>query len=950
MNSNHGRSGGFTLIEIAIVFAVIALVSGGVVAGNKLIENSKYTASGNQVSLFYKANDEFKKLYGGLAGDISNASSLFNGAQNGNGNGLIETNADIDGDGVGDSVDESIAYWQHLKAANLLQGETAEIAGNLYPKSPLDNAVFTVAQVDGVGITYELSAGDASGTGNPAFRARDAYNFDKKFDDGNPNTGKIRGSGAGCISGSEYALSSSGISCSIQLVGALVAKNEGDSLDQSVSCGTIGQNRTLNSCPTGYTGNVVETCSKSGNWEVTQRDCEPVDCGGGVYNQTRNIGCPSGWQVVPSGSDPIVQICNASGVWEITQNNCQAISGDACTGEGSKRTKTCPEGQSGTLVQTCTGGVWDAGSGCAETMCNDSGTMRSIGYSRTSSCPSGYTGKVTELCDAGGLWKTKYDCISDESISCSTAGSERVLPCLGGVAGGITQRCLASGSSGNTWQDISNTCVIGCGGLPVGYSRISQEPCPAGKKGMQREICTAAGTWELDATSCANDVCKATSAMTGEGNASWSDALVSTIANGTCLTGYSGTATRPCNADGTWGAVIQSCVLQCASAPATTTINYQTAAGASSSVSFTRSGETVTPANSGNSGRISGEIDFSSGVGSEKLIVDFGYNNMKTFTVKINNLNKDLNVYAEQARWTIFDGIGNQLDTGVIDGANSVNGSQSVTITSTYPFRKIEFTAVDNGGGYNHQTTGLADNSDFSIENISFSTACGTVTCSAGMTLVAGVCMPACSTPSVANATVTAAQWISGNSRWESTVTCNAGYNRSVTGVAHCTTGTWNNLGVCSSPCSTPTIANGTATAPVYNSGASRWQSTITCNAGRVRSVTGPAHCTVGTWNNLGICGFCVPGQTRTSTCGACPCGGNAGFEQCNASGNWGGVCIGRSCAACAPPPPPCTDACAPNPSGQDYCLPNPYYGLYQHACGYRGQCWIAFHESKCPP
>ena len=48
-------------------------------------------------------------------------------------------------------------------------------------------------------------------------------------------------------------------------------------------------------------------------------------------------------------------------------------------------------------------------------------------------------------------------------------------------------------------------------------------------------------------------------AATEEGNADWALTNSLTLATGTCVPGYSGSPTRPCNADGSFGDIINPC-------------------------------------------------------------------------------------------------------------------------------------------------------------------------------------------------------------------------------------------------------------------------------------------------------------------------------------------------------------------------------------------------------
>ncbi len=61
-------------------------------------------------------------------------------------------------------------------------------------------------------------------------------------------------------------------------------------------------------------------------------------------------------------------------------------------------------------------------------------------------------------------------------------------------------------------------------------------------------------------------VTELTCASLVEGNANWPANAQTTVfagtssVSGSCLPGYSGQPTRPCNLDGTWGAITQACV------------------------------------------------------------------------------------------------------------------------------------------------------------------------------------------------------------------------------------------------------------------------------------------------------------------------------------------------------------------------------------------------------
>ena len=72
MNSAHG----FTLMELAIVLVVIALVVGGVVAGQSIVRSSELSSVRGDVVSFSDAIAKFEEHYGGLPGDLPNATGF----------------------------------------------------------------------------------------------------------------------------------------------------------------------------------------------------------------------------------------------------------------------------------------------------------------------------------------------------------------------------------------------------------------------------------------------------------------------------------------------------------------------------------------------------------------------------------------------------------------------------------------------------------------------------------------------------------------------------------------------------------------------------------------------------------------------------------------------------------------------------------------------------------
>jgi len=114
-NSRIAKAG-FTLVELAIVLVIIALVAGGVLVGQDLIKAAEIRGPMRQAEEFKSASKTFTLKYNCLAGDCANATSFLSGTGNGNGDGAIAGGTYPHG-----SL-EGIYFWQHLALAALISG------------------------------------------------------------------------------------------------------------------------------------------------------------------------------------------------------------------------------------------------------------------------------------------------------------------------------------------------------------------------------------------------------------------------------------------------------------------------------------------------------------------------------------------------------------------------------------------------------------------------------------------------------------------------------------------------------------------------------------------------------------------------------------------------------------------------------------------------------------
>jgi prepilin-type N-terminal cleavage/methylation domain-containing protein len=206
MLSTPTRNAGFTLIELAIVITVISLVSAFILNATVLRRNYEVIAAMDGVSKLTQATAKFKEIYGGLPGDLYNATDKFgatapdgNTISNGNGNGLVVGN-DVDG------YAETNQFFQHLMLGGLIEGNYTGGA-NLTPTSlmpgKIQNSYYTVSSSNPAGSNlaiYFSAALDLNNNGS--FSAAEATQavitpvemnkIETKYDDGVPNTGNIR--------------------------------------------------------------------------------------------------------------------------------------------------------------------------------------------------------------------------------------------------------------------------------------------------------------------------------------------------------------------------------------------------------------------------------------------------------------------------------------------------------------------------------------------------------------------------------------------------------------------------------------------------------------------------------------------------------------------------------------------------------------------------------------
>ncbi len=182
----------FSLIEISISITIIALLIAAIVTGQNVRKRLELNQIIDQVGSLNNAVTTFKNSYGSLPGDIFNAQTLFPSSNllNGNGNNILESD-------LGDpSRNEQLLFWQDLAAATLLDGNFDGVTigdGGMY-KTSLKNVYFqAITDINDNNRLYFLVSKVVAGVvGLGAFSTTTAFDYDTKYDNGDPTSGTIR--------------------------------------------------------------------------------------------------------------------------------------------------------------------------------------------------------------------------------------------------------------------------------------------------------------------------------------------------------------------------------------------------------------------------------------------------------------------------------------------------------------------------------------------------------------------------------------------------------------------------------------------------------------------------------------------------------------------------------------------------------------------------------------
>jgi prepilin-type N-terminal cleavage/methylation domain-containing protein len=192
---------GFSLIEMAIVLGIIAVLIGLALKGQDMLKDAQMRSLQSDIRTYATMLDSFREQFSALPGDFASASKRLGSKNdvaviNGNGNGVVETES------------EQLQFWQHLALADMIKG----ISITKDPNAIIGETLPTASIGGGYQVVYETvygqskrnwfkltqtTAKDADGGG--VLTPRQAWQIDKSTDDALPKTGKVQSKGEGCL-------------------------------------------------------------------------------------------------------------------------------------------------------------------------------------------------------------------------------------------------------------------------------------------------------------------------------------------------------------------------------------------------------------------------------------------------------------------------------------------------------------------------------------------------------------------------------------------------------------------------------------------------------------------------------------------------------------------------------------------------------------------------------
>jgi prepilin-type N-terminal cleavage/methylation domain-containing protein len=184
-HSGKAAQGGFTLVEIAIVLVIIGLLLGGILKGQEMITQAKIKNVVNDFNGMAAAVYSYQDRYRALAGDDLQAGTRWTGTAAGTGDGTWACTGGYKTapPAVPAATEECNLFWQHLRLAGFVPGQTTGAPGGQQP----NNAVNGIIGVQTTGLGFNSNI--ICSTNLPD---KIAIAVDTQMDDGISNGGQVR--------------------------------------------------------------------------------------------------------------------------------------------------------------------------------------------------------------------------------------------------------------------------------------------------------------------------------------------------------------------------------------------------------------------------------------------------------------------------------------------------------------------------------------------------------------------------------------------------------------------------------------------------------------------------------------------------------------------------------------------------------------------------------------
>lgn len=231
MKQNRHSEAGVTLIQLAIVMLVVALVSVAILIAGHLKKSAEIRTIVSDLNRIQGAYNLFGEKYRARPGDMVNAKThISSSTANGQGNQKITWGSVTNVDSI--SVNPGALAWQHLTLASFFPGSYSDGSpinecepGVNVPKPKTNKGggyYFNYTSVLTNHVIYGSETNDGGGGSIQCHGAilspMDIRDIDMKMDDGKPLTGLLRlySNPSACVAvGDEYSLTDSSIECAL---------------------------------------------------------------------------------------------------------------------------------------------------------------------------------------------------------------------------------------------------------------------------------------------------------------------------------------------------------------------------------------------------------------------------------------------------------------------------------------------------------------------------------------------------------------------------------------------------------------------------------------------------------------------------------------------------------------------------------------------------------------